>query len=167
MPDAQPETTTTTIDTVIAPTHSSRPSSSDSSFNSADSGIDDEDEVEHDRMMQASRHEDHDMADAPPPPPPPPPDGHPSASVPTPLQTDSRGADESHDRNGWDAHSQTSVDRHPWIPIYEDNSQPGEDELKRLETAGEVSAFDHEHWQKKAFKDVHDPGKPIVVLLAE
>lgn len=47
----------------------------------------------------------------------------------------------------------------PWYQIPEDRSYAEEDELKRLESAGEVSALDHEHWMQKTFKDLQDPGK--------
>lgn len=61
-----------------------------------------------------------------------------------------------------DAHSQHSVPpaefEPPWAPIHEDTSYAEEDELKRLDTAGEISALDHGYWAKKAFKDLDDPG---------
>lgn len=166
MPDAHPIPDTPTIEAVITSTqHVTRPASSESSFNSADSALDDEEDDEEEQAENTTHptaQEDHDMTDAPPPPPPPP-ETHPSESLPPPPRSDGWGTRESSDRDGsWGAAAAAvAVDKHPWVPIYEDNSPPGEDELKRLETAGEVSAFDHEHWQKKAFKDLGDPGESM------
>ncbi|KAE8842288.1 hypothetical protein PTNB85_01055 [Pyrenophora teres f. teres] len=45
----------------------------------------------------------------------------------------------------------------PWHPLQEDNSSPDEDELKEIEDRGEVSALDHEYWEKEAFRPLEDP----------
>ena len=93
------------------------------------------------------------MSDAPPPPnnnssidepPPPPPPPEPMPTEPATNNETSRSRDDDNDHM-------------PWSPIFEDNTEPGIDELKRLETAGESSALDHRHWEKKAFKDLDDP----------
>lgn len=78
--------------------------------------------------------------DPPPPvdpnlPPPPPPE---------PVRSDSDSSDDD------DGH-------HPWHPIQEDHSTPDEAELKEIEEGVEVSALDHEHWEKQAFEALTDP----------
>ncbi|KAF2253885.1 hypothetical protein BU26DRAFT_502001 [Trematosphaeria pertusa] len=70
-----------------------------------------------------------------PPPPPPPVE---------PARTDS---DSSDDDDG----------AQPWHPIPEDTSSPDETELKEIEASTEVSALDHEHWEKRAFLPLDDP----------
>lgn len=64
------------------------------------------------------------------PPPPPPPE---------PIRSDT---DSSDDDDG----------QQPWHPIPEDTSSPNENELKEIEAGVEVSALDHEHWERKAFE---------------
>lgn len=76
-----------------------------------------------------------DDAVQPPPPPPPPVD---------PVRNDSDSSDD-------DDSSQ------PWHPIQEDTSAPDETELKEIEAGTEVSATDHEHWEKKTFSPMEDP----------
>ncbi|KAL9059244.1 MAG: hypothetical protein Q9162_001281 [Coniocarpon cinnabarinum] len=44
-----------------------------------------------------------------------------------------------------------------WVQIFEDTSSPGIDELKRLESAGELSALDSKHWEGRVYKDLDDP----------
>lgn len=70
-----------------------------------------------------------------PPPPPPPVE---------PVRSDSESSDE-------DDSSQS------WHPIHEDTSTPDENELKEIEASTEVSALDHDHWEKKAFPPLDDP----------
>ncbi|KAF2261157.1 hypothetical protein CC78DRAFT_500533 [Lojkania enalia] len=45
----------------------------------------------------------------------------------------------------------------PWHPIQEDTSSPDEAELKEIEASVEVSALDHDYWEKKAFVPLDEP----------
>ncbi|KAI9652408.1 MAG: hypothetical protein M1831_006817 [Alyxoria varia] len=76
---------------------------------------------------------------APPPPPPPPAEA--LESIPQPSSPPSDPDD----------------GRPPWFPIPEDDSEPGEDEIARLQSAGEHSALDHTYWENKTFRDLNDP----------
>ncbi|KAF2272742.1 uncharacterized protein EI97DRAFT_483380 [Westerdykella ornata] len=73
------------------------------------------------------------------PPPPPPPDM---------TRSESESSDEEDDDSD-----------QPWHPLHEDTSSPDEDELKEIEARGEVSALDHDHWERLAYNDdaIKDP----------
>ncbi|ORY17606.1 hypothetical protein BCR34DRAFT_22357 [Clohesyomyces aquaticus] len=45
----------------------------------------------------------------------------------------------------------------PWHPIQEDTSAPDEAELKEIEALPEISALDHEYWEKKAYVPLDEP----------
>ena len=76
-------------------------------------------------------------------PPPPPPPAEAQESIPQPSSPPSDPDD----------------GRPPWFPIPEDDSEPGEDEVARLQSAGEHNALDHTYWENKTFKDLNDPGE--------
>jgi hypothetical protein len=88
------------------------------------------------------------LADAAPTEPPPPADSSLEPPPPPPpvepIRSDSESSDE--DDGG-----------QPWHPIHEDTSAPDETELKEIEASTEVSALDHEHWEKRAFPPLEDP----------
>lgn len=58
-----------------------------------------------------------------------------------------------------DSDDSTDEDEHPyWANLKEDTSAPDERELKMLEETGnEVSATDHEHWEKLVYEPLDDP----------
>ncbi|KAF2114887.1 hypothetical protein BDV96DRAFT_87627 [Lophiotrema nucula] len=56
-----------------------------------------------------------------------------------------------------DSDSSDDDEGQPWHPIQEDTSSPDEAELKEIEAGVEVSALDHDHWEKKAFLPLDDP----------
>ena len=99
------------------------------------------------------------MTDAPAPSEPPPdPSTNPETPPPPPPQAQPT-ASPSRDERSNDSAEQKKEDDDGfrWVPIFEDSTPPGVDELKRLESAGEINALDYKYWEKKAFKDLEDP----------
>ncbi|KAF2457089.1 hypothetical protein BDY21DRAFT_371914 [Lineolata rhizophorae] len=95
------------------------------------------------QARRGSGQEDNRGEDAPPPPPPPPP------------QAD--GVDEAEEDTATTASSDDDDCVPAWQELPEDKSAPDEQELKEIEESGEVSALDHEYWQKKTFTPLEEP----------
>ena len=82
--------------------------------------------------------------------------GDPRLHAPPPHQPDGQSPQQQAAASNWDT---------PWYSIPEDHSLAEEDEVKRLESAGEMSALNHEYWQQKTFKDLQDPGQSMSILV--
>ena len=70
-----------------------------------------------------------------------------------------REAEDHEDRDDEDSEDSEDEEEAPfWASLKEDTSVPDEHELKMIEdTIDEVSAFNHEHWERKAFEPLDDP----------
>lgn len=128
----------------------SRVTSNGSSIISGGSGPD----VElHRPRARPDNAEDETMTDAPAPPD----DTQPTDSnaPPPPPPQDNTGRPQP-PANVEDAEQKkaSNEDDFHFVPIFEDTSPPGVDEVKRMESAGETSALDHKHWESRVFKDL-------------
>lgn len=70
-----------------------------------------------------------------------------------------REAEDHEERDDEDSEDSEDEEEAPfWASLKEDTSAPDEHELKMIEdTIDEVSALNHEHWEKKAFEPLDDP----------
>lgn len=70
-----------------------------------------------------------------------------------------RHAEDEGERDDDDSDESEDEEEHPfWANLKEDTSAPDERELKIIEeNVEEVSALDHEYWEKKAFEALDDP----------
>ena len=70
-----------------------------------------------------------------------------------------REAEDHEDRDDEDSEDSEDEEEAPfWASLKEDTSAPDEHELKMIEdTIDEVTALNHEHWERKAFEPLDDP----------
>ncbi len=75
---------------------------------------------------------------------------------PPPGEERDEDSDRSEDEGDDDDRLNRADDEYPWIPIYEDTAEAGEDEIRLIERNGEHSAKDYSYWERKTFFELND-----------